>query len=167
MILSSTRSVHGSRRIEYPAPSILDARERECVESWSKRECKDALTMHRYHRLYTGCVQCSLLRRTKRSLYESSPVFCCMAIQPPPRARRSPPDCLLLGPRFSYDLNICRRNVTEGVARLRYTCSDQRVAWCLDEVEHKCSTGETIAGRSVDPGWAHSLRVPKSKRGAA
>ena len=54
MILSSTRSVHGSRSIEYPAPSILDAREREFVESWIERECKDALTMHRYNRLYTG-----------------------------------------------------------------------------------------------------------------
>ena len=82
----------------------------------------------------------------------------------PPRARRSPPACLLLGPRFTHDSNICRNNVTEGVGRLRYTCADKRVAWCLDEVGHKCSTGETIAGRSVDPGWAHSLRVPKSKR---
>src|ERR1043166_3127787 len=85
----------------------------------------------------------------------------------PPRARRSPPDCLLLGLRFTHDSNICRNNVIEGVGRLRYSCADKRVAWCLDEVGHKCSTGETIAGRLVDPGWAHSLRVPKSKRRAA
>ena len=56
--------------------------QRACVESWVERECKDELTMHRYHRLYTGCVECLLLRRTKRSLYGSNPVFCSIAIKP-------------------------------------------------------------------------------------
>ena len=43
---------------------------------------KDELTMHRYNRLYTGCVECLLLRRTKPSLDRSDPVFCSIAIKP-------------------------------------------------------------------------------------
>jgi len=60
--------------------------------------------------------------------------------------------------RFSHDCNIYRTNVTDGAGRLRYTCSNKRVARCLDKVGHKRSAGETMAGRSASPRVRHAAR---------